>query len=431
MVEKKVVKQEVQDYPLSTVPMSARKSLWSLSMVLLGFTFYTGTMWAGALIGPSFQFTEMMMVIMIGNLLLGIYVAFLGYIAFHTGLSTTLLARYSFGDRGSRIVDFIFLFTQIGWGAWSIAMVSIFMGQLLGMSSQASFILFCIIFGIAFSSTAYVGYRGLEILSSIAVPMMTVLIFVSLFIATRDAGGLQGLLDLTPASSMSWAAAITVVFGTYVSGGTQSTNWSRFSQTAKIAVVASMLAFFIGNGLMIIGGSFGAMVYGEHDMVTVLGLQGLLGLGIILLFANIWTSQDNTVYNFSMAGTTMFRNPNRKLFVLIGTGVAILIAILGMYNFLYDWLILMGTFIPPVGGVIMADFFIKHKRKAPRLEDVEFKQYNFTGISAYVIASLIAYFTPGIAPLIGVVSAVILYPIIDAILRAANLPQDNTLKEQS
>jgi len=413
------------DYPLEAVPMSARKKLWSISMVLLGFTFFTGTMWAGSLLGPAFKFTELMWIIFVGNLLLGLYVSGLGYIAYQTGLSTTLLARYSFGDYGSRLVDFIFLFTQLGWAGWGVAMVAIVFGELVGINFAASFIILCIIFGIGFSITAYIGYKGLEVLSTYAVPAMTLLIFLSIFIATKDAGGLSQLLNIEPTKTMSWGAAITVVFGTYVSGGTQSTNWSRWSKTAKIAVLASMFAFFIGNGLMIVGGSFGALVYQENDMVRNLATQGLLFWGIILLLANIWTSQDNTYYNFSVAACTMFRNPNRKLFVLVGAVVAVIIAIFGAYNWLEPYLIFAGTFIPPIGGILYADFFIKHKRKVPNIDNTEFKKYNYTGLLTYFIACFIAYFSPGVPPVNGVIAAVVVYPIIDFVFRKAGYPQDN------
>ncbi len=42
------------DYPLSEVPMHARKGLASTAMVLLGFTFFTATMFAGGKLGVQF-----------------------------------------------------------------------------------------------------------------------------------------------------------------------------------------------------------------------------------------------------------------------------------------------------------------------------------------------------------------------------------------
>ncbi len=84
-----------------------------------------------------------------------------------------------------------------------------------------------------------------------------------------------------------------------------------------------------------------------------------------MLFLNIWTTQDNTIYNFSVAGCNMFRVRNRKRFTIIGAGIGTLLAVLGIYEVLVPYIAFLGTFIPPIGGIIIADFFIKHKGSYP------------------------------------------------------------------
>ncbi|TVR29304.1 MAG: cytosine permease [Spirochaetaceae bacterium] len=419
-----------EDFPLTEVPLENRKSLWSTSVVLLGFTFFTATMWGGGSLGVAFPFAQLMWVIVIGNLLLGAYVAVLGYVAFKTGLSSVLLARFGFGDAGSKWPDFALGFTQIGWYAWGTATVAIIFVQLLEMAPAVTIPLM-IFFGFAFCWTAYVGYRGLERLSVVSVPAMLILILWSFGISTREVGGLSGLLQIVPSETMTWGAAITIVFGTFVSGGTQATNWTRFAKTARIAVLASLFAFFIGNGLMVFAGAYGAIVYQEADIVQVLTMQGLLLAGIIMLFLNIWTTQDNTVYNFSVAGCNMLRTENRKRLTIIGAAIGTVLAILGMYDWLVPYLVLLGTFIPPIGGVIMADFFYKHKGKYPRLDQVKLKKLNYSGIGAYIIASIIAYTSPGVPPINGIVAAVVVYIILDIILKAVGLSQEHQMLDQS
>ncbi len=418
-VQKRTVEAR-EDFPLSEVPLESRKSLWSTSVVLLGFTFFTATMWGGGSLGAAFPFGQLMGLIVIGNLLLGIYVAILGYVAFKTGLNSVLLARFSFGDIGSKWPDFALGFTQVGWYAWGTATVSIIFVQLLNLPEWLR-IPFMIFFGFAFCWTAYVGYRGLERLSIVSVPAMTILIVWSFVISSREAGEMGGMLGIVPASTMTAGAAITIVFGTFVSGGTQATNWTRFAKTGKIAIIASLVAFFIGNGLMVFAGAFGAMVYQQPDIVEVLTLQGLLLAGIIMLFLNIWTTQDNTVYNFSVAGCNMIRTENRKLLTVVGAAIGTLLAILGFYDWLVPWLLLLGTFIPPIGGVIMADFFYKYRGKYPKLSEAKLPKVNIAGAVAYVGASLIAYFSPGVPPINGIVAAIVIYIIVDLIMTAAGV----------
>jgi cytosine permease len=89
------------DYPLEPVPPAARKSLFSLSVVLLGFTFFTPTMLAGAQVGAAFEFWPLLGVLLLGSVVLGVYVAVIGGIGASTRLTTVMMCRYAFGRRGS------------------------------------------------------------------------------------------------------------------------------------------------------------------------------------------------------------------------------------------------------------------------------------------------------------------------------------------
>lgn len=403
-----------EDFPLEEVPKENRKGFWSLTSVLLGFTFFTATMWAGGTLGTAFKFSpDLLLIIGFGNLLLGAYVAALGYISFKSGLNTVMMGRFSFGEFGSKIVDLVLGITQIGWYAWGTATISIILTEFLEIDKSYSTYLM-IFFGFIFCWTAIIGYKGLEKLSIIAVPMMVILIFISIYISINDIGGFSKLLDIIPTTELTFSAAITLVFGTFASGGTQATNWVRFASSGKSAIFSSLIAFFLGNGFMILIGTVGALVYQEADIVNVIKIQGLLSLGIIMLFLNIWTTQDNTVYNFSVAGCNFIRTEKRKLVTFIGAGFGTLLAILGMYEWLVPFIILLGTFIPPIGGIIMADFFVKHKLNYPLLKFANLPKFNWKGIAAYILASIGAYFSPFIPPIVGILLGFGLYWMLES-----------------
>ncbi|PSN12838.1 cytosine permease [filamentous cyanobacterium CCT1] len=408
-----------EDYPLSPVPVAARRSLLSLAPILVGFTLYSGTLFAGGLVGPSFQFwPNLVALIVVGNLILGLYAALLGYIAGETGLTTVLMARFSFGNVGSRWVDFILGFTQIGWYAWGSALMAQLLNTLAGVPESWNWLII-LFFTYAFCSTAYFGYTAMDWLSRLAVPAMVLLMGLSLSVATRDVGGFAGLQAAAIADPLPLSAAITIIVGTFVSGGTQATNWSRFAKNGRAGFIATLIAFFLGNGFLIFSGAFCAKVYGEPDIVKVMAQQGLLVGGLILFFLNMWTTQDNTIYAFSIAGSNMFRSSRRTLFVLGGATIALFMAWGGIYEGLVQYLILLGTFIPPIGGIIMADYWINRRGQFPTLEERQ-PAFNWAGVIAYVGASAIAYFTGqagwGIVPINGIVSALVLYVLLSRVL---------------
>ena len=412
---------EQSDYPLSEVPNAARKGLLSTSVVLLGFTFFTATMWAGGSLGKAFSFGELMGIILIGNLLLGAYAATLAYIAAKSGLNSVLMGRFCFGEVGSKLSDFILGFTQIGWYAWGAATIVEVLVKTTGLDPAWSTPLI-IFFGLAFCITAMVGYRGLDWLSRIAVPLMMLFILISLYTGLTQIGGLGGLMGQSPSEQMSLASAITVIIGTFVSGGTQATNWSRFARTPKIAVLATLAAFFVGNGLMVLTGALGTLIYQQADIVDVMLAQGFVVLAVLMLFLNIWTTQDNTIYNFAVAGCNLLRTDKRRLVTLGGAAIGTLLALGGMYNLLIPVLVLLGTFIPPIGGVIMADFWLRHKGQYPRLAQAQLPAFNWCGLLAYALGSTAAYFSPLVPPVVGVAVAVTAYalflrlPLTDASL---------------
>ncbi len=408
-----------EDYPLSAVPKSARKPYWSLCLMLMGFSLTSTTLFAGGALGPAFSVPQLMTIIVIGNLILGCYCAALGYIASQSGLTTVLMARFSFGNVGSRWVDFIMGFTQIGWYAFTTAVVVQVLLELLGGPSEGIlYVALVLFFNYAFCATAYIGYRAIDWLSRLAVPAMLVLVSISLFLAFRVFGGAASLPE--PTGGMNMGAALAVVSGTFISGGTQATNWSRFADSGKSAVVATLSAFMVVNGILVFAGAFCTLVYGSEDLIKAMATQGILAGGVILLILNVWTTQDNTIYAFSVAGANMFRTHKRHAFVLGGATLALVFTLSGIYELLPQYLIFLGTVIPPVGGIIMVDFWLRHGGRFPKLSS-RLPAFNWAGVIAYVVGSVVAYGTGtvglGIGPVNGIVTAAVIYGIFCRVLR--------------
>ncbi|MDE8602737.1 cytosine permease [Marinomonas sp. RSW2] len=399
------------DYPLIEVPKSKRRGLLPMAFILLGFTFFTATMWAGGTLGTAFSFFELLLVILVGNLLLGTYASCLAFIAYKSGLNSVLMGRFCFGEVGSKLSDFILGFTQIGWYAWGTATLAIVLVKVTGTPDAWQTPLM-ILFGMAFCITAMIGFRGMDILSRVAVPAMLIFILISLYTGLVDVGGVSVLFGIEPTQSLSFTAAITIVIGTFVSGATQATNWSRFAKSGKIAIWATMAAFFIGNGLMVLTGALGTLIYQQADIVDVMLAQGFVVLAVLMLFLNIWTTQDNTIYNFAVAGCNLLRTDKRRTITVIGAAIGTIMAVFGMYNFLIPFLMLLGTFIPPIGGVIMADFWLRHKGQYPLLENAQLPDFNWIGLGSYAIASAAAYASPVMPPIVGVLMAMVSYGIL-------------------
>lgn len=398
--------------PLTETPLSQRKGFFPIALVLFSFTFFTGTMFAGGKIGVAFEFTDILWIVAIGNLLLGAYAATLGFISARSGLNTVLMGRFCFGNWGSKLSDFILGFAELGWFAWGTATLAISLGKILGFSDSL-LIPLMVLFGLGFSITAIVGFKGLEYLSRVSIPLMFILLVTSIVLATKEIGGWTGLTSIQPTETLTFATAITMVFGTFASGATQITNWTRMSKSGKIAIWACLVSFVIGNGLMVLAGAWMAIVYQQPDIVEVLVLQGLSVAAVVMLCLNLWTIQGPAIYSVSTAACHMVRSERRKTMVLVAAVAGIILAAAGMYELLIPFLLLLGAIIPPLGGVIMADYWIRHKGKYPLLAEANIPNFNWIGLIAYFTGAIVAYVSPWIAPIVGIVVACSIYSVLN------------------
>ncbi|WP_273778065.1 cytosine permease [Acinetobacter sp. GSS19] len=400
-----------EESPLTETPQANRKGLFPIAMVLFSFTFFTGTMFAGGKIGVAFNFVDLLWITAIGNLLLALYAASLGLISARSGLNTVLMGRFCFGNLGSKLSDFLLGFAELGWYAWGTATLAISLVKIVGMP-ESWVIPLMVLFGLLFSVTALVGFKGLEYLSRVSIPLMFILLITSIVLATKEIGGWTGLTAVKPTETMTFSTAVTIVFGTFASGATQITNWTRMSKNGKIAVWACLISFVIGNGLMVLAGAWMAIVYQQADIVEVLVLQGLSVAAVIMLCMNLWTIQGPTIYNVSAAACHLVRSERRKTMTILAAIVGIVLAVAGMYELLLPFLLLLGAIIPPVGGVIMADYWVRYKGQYPLLNDVELPNFNWNGLIAYSIGAIVAYNSPWIALIVGIVVASVCYVVL-------------------
>ena len=420
-----VLMNEHDESPLTETPDTQRKGFLPIALVLFSFTFFTGTMFAGGKIGVAFEFIDILWITAIGNLLLALYAASLGLISARSGLNTVLMGRFCFGNLGSKLSDFLLGFAELGWFAWGTATLAISLAKIIHLP-EAWNIPLMVMFGLGFSITALIGFKGLEYLSRVSIPLMFLLLLGSIYLATKEIGGWEGLNSVQPTESLTYATAITMVFGTFASGATQITNWTRMAKSSRVAVWACLISFVIGNGLMVLAGAWMAIVYQQSDIVEVLILQGLSLAAIIMLCLNLWTIQGPTIYNVSAAACHLVRSERRKTMVMISAVVGIILAVLGMYELLIPFLLLLGAIIPPVGGVIMADYWVRYKGKYPRLAEAQLPNFNWIGLIAYSLGAVCAYTSPWIAPLVGIAVACIcssvlnaLFPVKQAVLQQA------------
>ena len=389
------------DYTFESVPSDARKKFWPMFFIMLGFTFFSASMSVGAKLGNGLDLSGFIWSILLGGLILACYTGVLGYVGSKSGLSFDLLAQRSFGSVGSYLPSAMIGLTQIGWFGVGVAMFAIPAAEVLHISPW----ILIIAAGICMTASAYFGIRGMEIVSYVSVPLIAILGIYSMVTATTEGGGLSAIFAKS-SGSITLFNGIGLVIGSFVSGGTATPNFTRFAKSTKVAVITTVIAFFIGNTLMFAFGAVGGAFTGMDDIFYVMIAQGLTVPALIVLGANIWTTNDNALYTGALGLSNITKVRKRPLVIvagIIGTATAMWL----YYNFV-GWLSFLNATLPPIGLILVLDYFMNRKNyETDKPTIVTVNPGSFLGV---VLGALVGNFVPwGIASLNAMVVAAICY----------------------
>ena len=393
------------DYSLEAVPQTARKKFWPMFFIMLGFTFFSASMSVGAKLGNGLDFSGFVWAVLIGSVILSVYTGGLGYIGSATGLSLDLLAQRSFGTVGSFLPSALISFTQIGWFGVGLAMFAIPAAEVLHVSPWV----LIGVAGLCMTSSAYFGIKGLEIVSYISVPLIAVLGIYSMTTATVEGGGLVAIFAKN-AGSMTLFGGVGLVMGSFVSGGTATPNFTRFANNNKNAVITTVIAFFLGNALMFAFGAVGGAFTGKDDIFYVMMAQGLTLPALVVLGANIWTTADNGLYTCGLGLSNITKMPKRPM-VLV-SGVVGTITSIWLYNNFISYLNILNGTLPPLGALIILDYFRHKENYGPH--SVDTRKVNWGSILGVAVGALVGNLVNwGIASVNAMAAACVIYLLFD------------------
>ena len=349
------------DYTTRPVDRAGRKSTLSMFMIMLGFTFFSASMWVGQNLAAGLDWWGFIWAMLLGGLILAAYTGALGWIGAESGLSLDMLARRSFGTKGSWLPSAMISFTQIGWFGVGLAMFAIPVAkQLMGLEVTPDSMpwqgyLLVVIAGILMTASAYFGIKSLTIISYIAVPAVAILGTVAMIMAIKR--GDVGLIEQFSRGTkdLGIIAGAGLVVGSFVSGGTATPNFTRFAKSGKAGLITTVIAFFIGNSLMFLFGAVSSIYAGGNDIFDVMLNLNLFYVAVLVLGLNIWTTNDNALYTGGLGLSNIF-GLSKKTMVLISGVIGTIAAVWLYWNFC-GWLNVLNCTLPPVGIILIISYF--------------------------------------------------------------------------
>ena len=406
------------DYTAGKVTQTGRKSNLSMFMIMLGFTFFSASMWVGQQMAAGLDFKGFLLAMLLGGLILGAYTGALGYIGAESGLTLDMLAHRSFGKKGSWLPSAMISFTQIGWFGVGLAMFAIPVAkEIMGLEvtpdhmPAIGYVLVAVA-GLLMTASAYFGIKSLTLISYIAVPLVAILGTVAMILAIKrgDAGLVEQFSRGT--KDLSVIAGAGLVVGSFVSGGTATPNFTRFAKNARVGLWVTVVAFFIGNSLMFLFGAVSSIYAGGNDIFEVMLNLNLFYFAILVLGLNIWTTNDNALYSAGLGLSNIF-GLSKKTMVLISGIIGTVAAVWLYWNFC-DWLNVLNCTLPPVGIILILSYFTN--RKAYLEDKMPAISVNWWAVAGVVLGAVVANLVKwGIPSINGMVVAAVCFLVGQAL----------------
>ncbi|MDR3003525.1 MAG: cytosine permease [Acidovorax sp.] len=389
-----------EEYEHAPVPLSQRRSTFSVSMVWLGFPMIiTGAM-TGSILVAGMGFKAALLAMVLGNLLMLAYVGTLGVLGTARGHNFALLASATFGRKGYVLASGLLSTLLLGWYAVQTGIT----GNLMHTAFQFDYLLMTVAAGLLYLGITFVGIRGLHWIGMVSVPLFVVLGAWVAWHSATPAGWGQVLAygGTQPALPMSLGVGLTMVLALFIDAGTVTADFNRWAANRRSSLIATACAFPLANLVaMLVGGVMTAALalpqpqpFGLDNMFGYLLAQNipwLSALAFVFLLCNLGSVCAHCLYNAAV-GWSRIGNGRMRVFALALAAIGIVVAAANVWALFIPWLSLLGILVPPIGAILIADLcFVRPGAQIAA-------DWRPRAFIAWAVGSLVAYATETMAP---------------------------------
>jgi cytosine permease len=393
-MSKRFESKAITDYEREPVPQDKRKGWGKLSLVWIAGIVALSAIVLGGTLGSGMTLSQSIIASLVGTFILAILSAACSIVGARTGLSTALVSSFALGKYGSYAVSAVIAIALFGWFGVQLNLFSVSLQNVLmnTFSINIDPIYLVLLGGLAMSISAIIGYKAIEKLSMVAVPLLAILLVSSLVRVLNGTSMAEVAQAPLTSDPLSMGVAISLIIGSLATGAIIGPDISRYAKSTKDAVISSFVGYFVGFSIVLIISSILAKATTQVDIVQIMLTLGWGSGALVILIIAQWTTNDNNLYSSALGFSVIFRKVP-KFYLSIAAGlIGTLLAVVGIYDSFIPFLSFLSVLIPPIGGIYVADFIINRKNYAfEKLANV--KSANFLNIGIWVIASLVAFLT--------------------------------------
>jgi purine-cytosine permease-like protein len=365
-----------------------------LFLIFAGANIVATTLQTGATLAPAFGLRAAAPLIIVAALLGSAVVALLAPLGPRFGVPSIIAIRDVLGMRGAALVALLLYVTNFAWFAINNVIAASALVAAFGPVHAER--VWTVALGVLATVMVARGPAAVRAADRVAVPIMLVVgLLLTWALWQRPASDAPGAASMTP------TGAFDIVVGYQVSWLLMFADFSRYSRSGRQAARAVFLGLFVTSLWLVPLGLVAARVAGSADPGTMLQAAGVGASGAVLMALATVTTNFVNVYMSTLAWKSLVPRAADQVSVwsigLIGTALGLFsTAWLSRYA---DFMVLLGSVLIPVGGVLIAHFVLL--RRQPRVEDLydphgrlaARQGFQWPGMTAWMLGT-VTYFIP-------------------------------------
>ncbi len=415
-VENMINNDVTGDYGRSSVPQEKRRSLLSIILVTMGFCICMSGLFTGAAMSAGLSLKNAIIATVIGNLIVTLYSGLCASISTKYGVSATMIARQAFGRDGAQLIGLVVAISLTGWFSFQCG----FFGQTINtMFPNGGFLtdpkIAALWGGFLMMLTAIYGFKGLQMLSNIGVPMLVAISIYGITLSVTRMG-IHGVAPIAAGTEMSLMQGVVLAVGAVAVAGVVQADISRYAKSVKHCWISTFLGFVGGNSFVIITGVILMKATSAENIPSAMMSIGLGLLGLFVLIVSQWTTNDNNLYSSSLGLLQIIPNAKKKHITIMLGVIGTIAGSAGIYSIYVPFLIFLGSVIPPISGIIIADFYLI-KKKYTFGVGTKYSVWNLSAVGALFAGSTIGLLVPvGITSVNAMVTGFIVHLVVSKLM---------------
>ncbi len=376
-----------------------RQSWGSIAMVWAGGMICVPCLMIGGVLSSGgLSLAQIVISILIGYGLICAYMIFIGMQACDTGIPVAVMASGALGKKGAQyIISLLLAIACIGWFGIQSAVCGASFAAMLGTLTGINIPVWLssILWGGIMLVTACAGFKGLKYLNYIAVPLLVIVCLYGVWAGMTQNDGFTKLTAYNPEASAGLVFGISMVVASFALGGVISGDYCRFAKNRGDVIKSSIVGVIPAGLFMLLIGAVLSLVTGQYDISAILASVGVPAIGLVALVLATWTTNVTNAYSGGLALSNLLGFDERKfkMTTAIAGSAGTLLAAIGLLAKFTGFLSLMSALIPPLAGVIIADYWIVGggNKNNFKLRD----GFHAAGVIAFAVGALVACITGG------------------------------------